>query len=190
MPCHGDDINGKADTGLSGWRKRLEKGEAFVTAFTAKAKAVLDYLIKERYTDPRSVAVCGTSRGGFIALHFAAADPRIRCTMAFAPVTELLALLEFKGMEKHTATQQLAAIHLAGKLAGRPIWLCIGNNDGRVGTDHAIAFTRAVVKKATALKIRPIQIDLHVMSVAGHRIHATAHDEAAAWILKQINAVK
>jgi hypothetical protein len=29
-------------------------------------------------------------------------------------------------------------------------------------------------------------VELHVMPTVGHRIHATAHDEAAAWILAQL----
>src|SRR5207237_9901005 len=103
VPCHGEDQKAK-ENGLAGWRVRLEKGDTLIPGFVAKASAVLDHLIKEGYTDPRRVAACGTSRGGFIALHFAAAEPRVRCVAAFAPVTNLLALREFAGMETHRAT--------------------------------------------------------------------------------------
>ena len=51
-------------------------------------------------------------------------------------------------MEKHAGTRSLSIINSADKLAGRPIWLCIGNNDERVDTDKAIAFTRKVVAEA------------------------------------------
>jgi dienelactone hydrolase len=184
VPCHGRDVR-KESAGLVGWRGRLEKGEPLVSAFTAKASLVLEYLVKERYTDPRRVAACGTSRGGFMALHFVAAEPRVAAVIAFAPVTDLLALREFAGMDKHEATRALALDRHADRLAGRPVWLCIGNQDDRVDTDRVIAFTRRLVAAAK----KPLApVELHVMPTVGHRIHATAHDEAAAWLLAQTAA--
>jgi dienelactone hydrolase len=181
IPCHGEDQTAK-ENGLGGWRVRLEKGGPLVPGFVAKASAVLDHLIKEGYTDPHRVAVCGTSRGGFIALHFAAAEPRVHCVAAFAPVTNLLALREFAGMEKHKTTRALDLVHRADKLAGRHVWVCIGNRDDRVSTDDVIAFTRRVVG-ASAVSNKAIPVELHVMPTVGHRIHSTAHEEAAAWVL-------
>ena len=40
----------------------------------------------------------GTSRGGFAALHLAAADSRVGSAAALAPVTDLAALREFQGL--------------------------------------------------------------------------------------------
>jgi len=187
LPCHGKDVKPKEPAGLDGWRYRLEQGDDLVPSFTTKASAVLDFLIKEGYTDPKQVAACGTSRGGFIALHFAAAEPRVKCVAAFAPVTDLLALREFHGMEKHAGTRALALSNIANKLAGRPVWLCIGNNDERVDTDKAIAFTRKVVAESASGK-KPAPVELHVMPTVGHRIHATAHEEAARWMASQFNS--
>jgi dienelactone hydrolase len=185
LPCHGKSVRADESQGLDGWATRLSKGEDPIAPFTRDASAVLDYLIKEGLTDPARVAVCGTSRGGFAALHFAAAEPRVRCAAAFAPVTDLLALREFTGQEKNQPTNDLALRHLAEKLAGRPIWLCIGNHDERVDTDRAIAFTRDVVKASVAQK-RKALFELHVMTSEGHSIHPTAHEEAAAWIAQQL----
>jgi dienelactone hydrolase len=189
MPCHGTDHRDKEPPGLSGWRARLEKGEDFVPGYLAKCSSVLDYLVKEGYTDPRKVVASGTSRGGFIALHFAAAEPRIRCVAAFAPVTNLLALREFAGMEQHAATRSLAVANIAPKLAGRHVWVCIGNHDERVNTDDTIAFTRKVVG-ASAVRDKAIPVELHVMPTVGHRIHDTAHDEVAAWVLKCLEGTR
>jgi len=183
LPCHGMDVRDNEPAGLDGWRARLEKGDEFVAKFTARATAVLDYLIEKRYADPNRIAASGTSRGGFMALHFAAADERVKCTVAFAPVTNLLRLREFEGMNDHPATVALSLANHAEKLAGRPIWICIGNRDDRVGTDDAIEFTRKVVA-ATKTESSPVQ--LHVMQTLGHRIHPTAHSEAAAWMLSRI----
>ncbi len=182
LPCHGQDVQAQEPTGLSGWRARLEKGDQLVPGFVAQASAVLDHLIKEGYTDPRQVAAIGTSRGGFIALHFAAADGRVRSVAAFAPVTNLLALREFAGMDKHALTQALALSQSADKLAGRHVWICIGNQDERVNTDDTIAFTRKLVAAAVAQK-KPAPVELHVMPTLGHQIHGTAHEEVAAWLV-------
>jgi dienelactone hydrolase len=190
VPCHGSDVrNGELAGSLTGWRKRLEQEDDLVPAFTRKVSAVLDHLIKEGYTDPQKVAACGTSRGGFMALHTAAAEPRIRYVVALAPVIDLLAVSEFAGMDKQEAAKALALTNHADKLAGRAVWLCIGNRDERVGTDLSIAFTRKVVAASVAQK-KPANVELHVMPTDGHRIHATAHDEAAAWLLAQLRAAK
>jgi CubicO group peptidase (beta-lactamase class C family)/dienelactone hydrolase len=184
LPCHGKNIRAEEPQGLDGWATRLRKGEDPISPFTKDASAVLDHLIAAGLADPARVAVCGTSRGGFAALHFAAAEPRVRCAAAFAPVTDLLALREFTGQEKQQLTNDLALRHLSLKLAGRPIWMCIGNNDERVDTDRAISFSRDVVKSSVAQKKKSL-IELHVMTSEGHTIHPTAHEEAAAWMAKQ-----
>jgi peptidyl-prolyl cis-trans isomerase A (cyclophilin A) len=186
IPCHGRDVRkGEQAGSLAGWRARLEKGDGLVPGFTKKVSAVLDYLVKEGYTDPRMVAACGTSRGGFLALHAAAAEPRIRCVAAFAPVTDLLALREFAGMDRPGPAKALALASHADMLAGRAVWLCIGNHDERVGTDLGIAFTRKVVAASVARK-KAANVEMHVVATVGHSIHATAHDEAAVWLLAQL----
>jgi dienelactone hydrolase len=185
LPCHGEDAKAGEPEGLAGWRARLEKGEDLLGGFLARVSAVLDYLIQEGYTDPRKVAACGTSRGGFIAMHVAAADARVRCAAGFSPVTNLLALREFAGMEQHAATRALALTQAAPRLAGRPIWVMIGNNDRRVSTDDAIAFTRAVVAASVAQE-QPARVELRVAPApphpTGHYTPTNAHEEAAAWI--------
>ena len=88
-------------------------------------------------------------------------------------------------MQKHAATKKLDLINSTDKLAGRAIWVCIGNNDLRVSTDDVIGFCRGVVKSSTAKK-KAANVELHVMPVIGHTIHDTAHAEAAAWMLKEM----
>lgn len=186
LPCHGEDVKeGEQAGSLKGWRTRLEKGESLLGDFLAGSSEALDYLIQEGYTSSQDVAACGTSRGGFAALHFAAAEPRVRCVAAFAPVADLRALSEFAGMEKHPGTVSVSLHNVADKLAGRAVWLCIGNNDQRVSTDNAIALTRKIVEASVGLS-KPANVELHVMVTEGHRIHDTAHPEAAAWILSQV----
>jgi dienelactone hydrolase len=185
VPGHGKDVRpGEGSNALSSWRVRTEKGEDWLAPLAERTRAVLDYLVKEGYVDPARVAVAGTSRGGFIATHVAATDPRFRAVIAFAPVSEPMVLREFHGTTKPDAVRALNLSHLAGKLAGRSYWLCIGNNDARVGTDEAIAFTRKVLSSSLAAGKRA-DVFLVVTPTDGHSIHKTAHDEAAAWLLER-----
>lgn len=186
-PCHGEDVKPGEPGQINGWRHRIEKGDPFIANFTTRASSVLDHLVKEGYTDPEKVAACGVSRGGFLAFHFAAAEPRIKAAAGFAPVTNLLAVSEFKGLEKNAAAQDLALINIAPKLAGRPIWISIGNNDQRVSTDDAIAFTRKVVAaSAQQNPSRPAPVHITIGSVLGHHDLRGSHEHAAAWIREQL----
>jgi dienelactone hydrolase len=192
-PCHGADAKKDEPGELNGWRARLEKGNDLVGTFTARASAVLDYLIKEGYTDTERVAVCGTSRGGFLAYHFAAADRRVKAAAGFSPVTNLLALREFAGLEKHEPTQKLSVVRHADRLAGRAVWVSIGNNDERVSTDDAIAFARRVVAASAASmkgEKRAIPVELVVGPSVGHSAIAQENELAAAWLLRQVPAAR
>jgi dienelactone hydrolase len=189
LPGHGDARKPGEPSGLAAWRARLEAGADPVSDFAAQVSAVLDYLIAEGYTDKERVAVSGTSRGGFMAFHVAARDARIRWVVAFAPVTDLIALTEFSGAWNHAPSRALALTHLAAKLAGRASWICIGNNDDRVGTDLAIAFSRRLVEAALARGFPP-NVELHVPSSQGHPVTPDAHVTAAAWLSAQMDAAR
>ncbi|HTI49757.1 MAG TPA: alpha/beta fold hydrolase [Planctomycetaceae bacterium] len=196
LPCHGADVRpGENPSDLRGWRTRLEEGENFVATFAAKVSQVLDHLIAEKYTDPDSVGVAGTSRGGFIALHCAAVDSRLKYVVAFAPVTHLPALTEFAGTDKSEPVLALSVSRAADKLVGRPIWMVIGNNDVRVGTEHCLTLLQELVKKSAAT-VTPVPVELHLVGTINHRLHASPapqwkqtyapHAEAAEWYLAQV----
>lgn len=189
-PCHGEDDRDGEPKQLDGWRHRLEHNDAWISAFTTKASAVLDLLIKDGITDPERVAVCGTSRGGFLAYHFAAAEPRVKAAAGISPVTRLTALREFSTTTQREKAEQLDVARLASKLAGRAIWLSIGNNDARVNTDDAIAFTREVVR-AAARPDNPdvvIPVELLVAPTPGHSKIDQAHELLSAWLAHQFPA--
>ena len=153
LPCHGRERrSGEPENGLAGWRVRLERGENIIDDLVLRASTVLDVLIGKDVADPKRIAVCGTSRGGFSALHFAAADERVGSVAAFAPVTDLLALSEFRGpfspacvdvyREQRPACQhgrghRVGQEHLAGR--GDPGRTCPRGaaRDGRCWTSRA-----------------------------------------------------
>ncbi|MEJ1972461.1 MAG: hypothetical protein WDM96_08420 [Lacunisphaera sp.] len=79
----------------------------------------------------------------------------------------------------------LAARELAPRLAGRPVWISIGNHDERVGTDSAIAFSRALVA-ANVARQQDATVELIVHSVPGHSSTERDHERLAAWLLEQL----
>lgn len=186
LPAHGPQQRADERAGLEGWRDRADRGEDFVAANNARLRDVLDYLIATGKADPARIVACGTSRGGFMAMQFAVAEPRVKCVAAFAPVTDLAELREFKGTEAAPLVRSLALINQAQALASRPVWVVIGDRDTRVGTDAAIAFVRAVTAAGLAQSGNP-QAEIHVQpEPKGHTTPAGAPDAAAAWILRHL----
>ena len=59
-----------------------------------------------------------------MALHFAAAEPRVAAVAVFAPVTRLRVLREFAGADARAA-EPLSVEALAGKLAGKIVVDCV-----------------------------------------------------------------
>ena len=186
LPCHGLERRPDEPEGLRGWRRRTEQGETFIADLNLRLTRVLVHLIARGYTDGKKVAACGVSRGGFVALNFAASEPRVRCVAAFAPVTDLAVLSEFEGAEELPAVRSLSVINQAEKLAGRAIWIVIGDRDERVGTDSAIAFARRVTTVSLKRQV-PARVELHVVpEPGGHTTPDNTFGQAAAWIASQL----
>jgi len=183
LPCHGTEQRSNEPAQLSGWRYRAEHGEDFVAEFCQRLSGVLDDLIAQGYSDPERIAICGTSRGGYMSLQFAAHEPRIRCVAAYSPVTDLAALREFQGAEANELVQSLDVRKQAGNLAGRPVWIIIGDQDERVSTDSAIDLARRITRASLARKLTS-QVDLHVIAEPrGHTTPNGAVEGSAAWLL-------
>lgn len=190
LPCHGKEVRGGEPMGIDGWRYRGEAGEDFVAAATNRFSQVLDDLIETKLTDPDKVAACGTSRGGYMAVQFAAADSRVKAAAAFAPVTDLLLVREFASTKKKDFFEKLSLHNQAEKLAGRAVWLVIGDRDDRVSTDAAIKFCRAVTA-ASLKQQKPALVDLLVISEPqGHTTPKGAPEGAAKWIAEQLQTTK
>lgn len=183
LPGHGEDQRAGEPGSLKTWRHRIDKGEDIIDATTRRATAVLDHLIASGHTDPARVAVFGTSRGGFMAFHWAVADKRVRDIAAFAPVTQLPILTEFHGV--HPMAAETNALRVAEVLHGRGLWIIIGSADDRVGTQAAIDFAMAVVTGARIKKVKPL-VELHVLPTNGHTIPDESYITAAKWWLQAI----
>ena len=84
-PGHGSDRVRSEPPELRSWRHRLKGGNDFVTSFNQRLSRVLDHLVSLRVVDPQRVLAVGGSRGGFLAIHFAASDARVGSVAALAP---------------------------------------------------------------------------------------------------------
>lgn len=181
LPCHGADRRASEPAELAGWAARTAAGEDIVATFQKRVNDVVEHLISTGVADSARIAAAGTSRGGFMACHAAAGNPRIRSVAVFAPVTDLAALREFAGLEANPLVRRLALVNAVEQLADRAVWITIGNADDRVDTDKAVALARALARAATALGLPP-RITLQVLPVPGHVSQAEWHDQAVTWL--------
>jgi pimeloyl-ACP methyl ester carboxylesterase len=184
IPGFGEDRREGEPGSISTWRYRLERGQDLTGDFVRRASAVLDYLIAEGFTDPKRVAAFGTSRGGFVSLHFAAADRRVTQVAGFAPVTDLFALREFATIQNEQPARAVCAARIADRLTDRSIWIMIGSTDFRVSTQRATQFAERVVEAALAQGRAP-NIELHIASSGGHALPPGAYEAGARWLRKQ-----
>lgn len=177
LPAHGEDrrANEDAHNGFDGWYRRLFAGEDIAASFTNRASRALDLLIAAGYADPAHIVVAGFSRGGFMALHTAAVDPRIGAAVVFVPVTDLSVVGEFQRLYDQPLLLSLGLHQRAAAIARVPVWAAIGANDERVSTPRCIAFVEAVQASGG-------QVDFRIEPVDGHTFTPAAVAEAVAWV--------
>ncbi len=96
LPGHENDLPAKEAMNL--WAEDIAKGTDCVGNFLDTVQMAVDFAIRERFADPHKLATGGLSRGGFIAAHLAARDPRFRFLLGFAPLTRLSRIKEFAEM--------------------------------------------------------------------------------------------
>jgi hypothetical protein len=143
--------------------------------------------VERGYTDPGRVAVSGISRGGFLGLHFAASEPRVRWIAALTFVSDLIAPVEFSGAEQNPLLRSLAVTHLADRLTDRKFFGIIGSTDYRAGTARAIEFFLHLAETAVAQGRRPAA-ELRLVPVAGHALDLEHYSEGGRWLAAQLAA--
>lgn len=139
---------------LEHFRTAYARGEDPLSPFLDRAEQALEWTLHQGLADPQHLFLAGLSRGAFVALHFAARESRFRKVCGFAP------LLQF-GHPPDPA-----------RLKGRSIWLSIGHQDTRVGTEHTLAFSQAIAAHT------PISLLLHPS--IGRQGHGTPPEIFAA----------
>lgn len=171
------------------WADQMLEGDYILKNFFNKIKLSIDWLIDNEWILPEKIASGGLSRGGFIATHVAAIEPRIRSLLAFAPLTELMLLKEFaEHPDLQRRVEELDLLHLVDSLTHvRNVRLFIGNRDTRVGTDACYRFMRRLVEKGYEKSARHQKIELLISQSIGHNGHGTSpeiFEKGSLWIKK------
>jgi dienelactone hydrolase len=185
LPNHGSQVK-EGYSGVTGWAKRASEGDDFVADFNHRMSKVLDYLVAKGMTDPAKIAVTGTSRGGFLAMHYLAFDPRVKCAVAYAPATDLTKVKYFDFAKDAPMVKQLGVGQLVPKLAGKPLLLFVGDRDTGVDTESVIRLARDLSTAAMKADV-PSLVELHVVSEPrGHALPTTINLPAAMWIYRTL----
>jgi dienelactone hydrolase len=154
LPEHGDRVTPGREAGIAGMCQALVAGKDPFELFVADGRAAIDACIERKLARAGRIFACGVSRGGYCALRLAAADPRIGGVAGFAPVTDWRPLREFAQVKSRADVAALALDNYAAKLAGRPVWLAIGNRDDRVGTECCTRFAMRLFEAEAGLGLR------------------------------------
>jgi prolyl oligopeptidase family protein len=185
MTLPGHEANLPAKNALRLWADDMAQGLDPVGSFLDSCAAAVEFAIRERFADPKRLAVGGLSRGGFIAAHAAARDERFRFLLGFAPLTRLSSLKDFVSMQDRV--KELDLENLSLNLSNRHSRFYIGNRDTRVGTRNCFDFAMSLVEAAHAQKIGAPQVECFITPSIGKDGHGTSMEvfqEGAAWVAK------
>lgn len=165
LPCHGRE-RGELDC----WARRAPTGD-FVTPFLGKLRRVAADMRRRGVVNGDRVLVAGISRGGYLAMR-SAVLPEVTDVLAMCPVTDLGRLREFAGVPVPASYRLNPSL-----LAGERLFLQIGSQDQRVGTDATLALASAISQAGGA------DITLHMGPSPGHNL--PDESEAVAWAGKR-----
>ena len=190
LPCHGDrEIPGEP-RGIAGFCAEWRRGVDVFTGFVDEGRAVIDTLIERQLAEPNRIFVSGTSRGGYCALRLMAADERIGAAAAFSPVTDWRVLEEFAEIRDTPEIADLALARFAGSIAGRAVWMAIGNSDARVGTDACLRFAEAVLRAEAEKGCSSSRFVVHVVPEREHQLSDSWRRRGGEYLLDWANRGK
>lgn len=187
LPCHGDREVPGQPRGIAGFCAEWTRGNDVFAGFVDEGRAVIDALIERKLAEPGRIFVSGTSRGGYCALRLMAADERIAAAAAFSPVTDWRLLKEFAEIRDAPEIADLALTRFAASVAGRAVWLAIGNSDARVGTDACLRFAEAVLRAEAEEEISSSRFVLHVVQEQDHQLSGDWRRRGGEYLLDQAN---
>ena len=191
-PSHGSQIIDPVnDVGLPGWAWRLRNGMDFVTEHNKRLHNVVSDLIAKGITAPGMIAVQGTSRGGFLAYHYAIHDDRVACALGFSPVTVLEVTPWFAPIADNPLVKQLTLSNpdRVTEIMSRPQFVVIGDRDTLVSNVAAHAWSQQVSDAARNAGV-PREIAFHQLSEPkGHTVPKGGQLLGAQWILRVMQSM-
>jgi dienelactone hydrolase len=169
LPNHGQRVDAHGE-GIGGLCAAFLAGHDPFGRFIADGQAVIDACLQRGLAAEARIFACGVSRAAYCALRLAAADRRIAGVAGLAPVTDWRALSEFAAAKNRPEVAALALDHWAADLAGRPVFLAIGNRDERVGTDCCARLALHLFEEEARRGLSSSLGEFHVVPEAGHSL--------------------
>jgi esterase FrsA len=177
---------------LQVWASALGQGDNLVGRFIDRVNRTVSALESRGALICGRLAVAGLSRGAFMATHVAAANPKFRQVLGFAPLTKLLFAKEFQHISHLPPVKSLSLEHQVGNLFDRNLRFYIGNLDTRVGTRHCFDFIEKLAQRAYNHTIRSPKVELIIGPSIGRDGHGTPKEifeEGARWIARQLGMI-
>jgi len=185
LPAHEGDQS--PFDALNSWAQDISNGIDVLTPFFEKVLEAIQYGIDQTLIHPEKLGIAGLSRGGFLASHLAAREPRIKAILQFAPLTNLKKSKDLHSVAHHPLVEALNLFPLACNLSNRNIRFYIGNKDTRVDTRSCFEFAMHLVDNST---LRSPQIELIITPSIGQAGHGTSPDtfkQGAEWLANAIS---
>lgn len=187
LPFHGGELSNTE--AVKKWGTELLAGNDFLESFLSEAQQNIADLIDDGYVDPEKMAIGGLSRGGFIATHLAAREPRIKTILGFAPLTQLGWMHDWRQVDTGALPKSYDLMNIIDKLPGRNLRFYIGNRDLRVGTSACYEFIEKLADYSYNNGFRSPPVDLIINPSVGHKGHGTLphiFKEGADWLRAQL----
>jgi hypothetical protein len=185
LPEHGDQATSGRAAGIAGMCQALLAGDDPFVRFVTEGHAAIDACLSRHLARPGRIYVCGVSRAAYCALRLAAADLRIGGAAGLAPVTDWRALREFATVREQPLVAALILENYAAGLAGRPVYLAIGNRDERVGTECCTRFALRLLEEESRRKLVSSRVRFHVVDDSpGHSLELRWRREGAEFLLR------
>lgn len=188
LPAHGPSFENQQSMQI--WSKKLDENENFVLSFVDSSIQNINFLVEKGYIDESYLAAAGLSRGGFMAVHLAAKDERIKTILGFAPITQVDFLNDFKDLAKNPLAVKLSLKNILNELADKHLRFYIGNRDLRVGTSCCFDFINELTEVAFQHGHRSPPIELIISPSIGYKGHGTpvsVFQDGAEWLLLNLN---
>jgi hypothetical protein len=185
LPEHGARIAPGQQGGISGMCAAVLEGKDPFEQFVREGRAAVDACLQRKLAAPGRIFVCGVSRGGYCALRLAAADARIGGVAGLAPVTDWRVVREFAAAKARPEVAALTLDNYVAQLAGRPVYLAIGNQDRRVGTDCCVRLANCLFAEQARQGLEHGSTCLHVVDDSpGHSLNLRWRHDGAEFLLR------